>query len=82
MYLSEWIQLKDEQGHQKAIISYPELTNEEMVKEVDEILKDYYLSLSYVPLALRQVMRRHGMDEMRRLLYSVRMFLMYAHAQL
>ena len=67
----------DEQGHQKAIISYPELINEEMVKEVDEILKGYYVSLRYVPLALRQVLRRHGLDEMKRLLYSVRMFLGY-----
>ena len=67
----------DEQGHQKAIISYPELTNEEMVKEVDKILKGYYVSVSYVPLAMRQVLRRHGLDEMRRLWYSARMFLRY-----
>ncbi|RLE76821.1 MAG: hypothetical protein DRZ80_00350 [Thermoprotei archaeon] len=37
----------------------------------------YYLSPGYVPVALRQVFRRHGLDEMRRLLYSVRMFLRY-----
>ena len=67
----------DEQGHQKAIITYPELTNEEMVKAVDEILKGYYMSLSYVPLAMRQVLRKHGLDEMRRLWYSARMFLGY-----
>ena len=67
----------DEQGHQKAIISYPELTNEEMVKEADAMLKRYYMSLSYVPLALRQVLRRHGLDEMRRLWFSARMFLGY-----
>ena len=67
----------DEDGHQKAIISYPELTNKEMVKEVDEILKGYYMSLCYVPLALRQVFRKNGLNEMRRLWYSVRMFLGY-----
>ncbi len=67
----------DEQGHQKAIISYPGLANEEMVKEVDKILKGYYMSLRYVPLALRQVLRRHSLDEMRRLWYSTRMFLGY-----
>ena len=67
----------DEQGHQKAIISYPGLANEEMVTEVDKILKEYYLSISYVPLALRQVLRRHGLDEMRRLWYSTRMFFRY-----
>ncbi len=67
----------DEQGHQKAIISYPGLTNEEIVKEVDKILKGYYVSLNYVPLAMRQVLRRHGFDEARRLLYSVKMFIRY-----
>jgi len=35
------------------------------------------LSPRYVPVALRQVLRRHGLDEMRRLLYSARMFLRY-----
>ena len=64
----------DEQGHQKAIISYPELTNEEMVNEVDEILKRYYISLNYIPLAFRQVFRRNGFGEFRRLWHSVKMF--------
>ncbi|MDY6864474.1 MAG: radical SAM protein [Halobacteriota archaeon] len=67
----------DENGHQKAIISYPELSNEEMVKEVDEILKNYYMSPSYIPLAMRQVLRKNGLDEARRLWYSMRMFLGY-----
>ena len=67
----------DEDGHQKAIISYPNLSNEEMVKEADEILKNYYMSLSYIPLAMRQVFRKNGLDEARRLWYSMRMFLGY-----
>ena len=67
----------DEQGHQRAIISYPGLTNEEMVKEVDKILKGYYLSIGYVPLAFRQVLRKHGWDEAKRLWHSTRMFLGY-----
>ncbi len=67
----------DEQGHQKAIISYPQLSKEEMVKKVDEILKEYYMSLSYVPLALRQVLRRNGFDEFKRLWRSTKMFLGY-----
>jgi len=67
----------DVNGHQKAIISYPELSNEEMVKEVDSILKKYYISLSFVPLAIRQVLRRHGVDEMKRLFFSTKMFLRY-----
>jgi len=67
----------DCEGHQKAIISYPELSNKEMVKEVDKILKGYYISLSYVPIAMRQVLRKAGLDEFRRLWHSARMFLGY-----
>jgi len=59
----------DYEGHQKAGISYSRLTAEEMVEEVDKILKGYYMSLGYVPLAVRQVLRR--------LWYSMRMFLGY-----
>ena len=67
----------DEQGHQKAVVSYPWLSAEEITVAVDGILKEYYVSLNYVPLAVRQVMRRQGLDEMRRLWYSTRMFLGY-----
>lgn len=67
----------DENGHQKAIISYTELTNEEMVKEVNSLLKNYYLSPSYVPLALNQILRKNGCQELKRLWYSAKMFLGY-----
>ncbi len=67
----------DKQGHQKAIISYPELSNEEIVETVDKILKGYYLSLSYVPIALRRVFRRHGWDEFKSICHSARAFLKY-----
>ena len=68
----------DERGHQKSVVSYPWLSAEEMVKAVDEILKDYYLSLSYIPVALKQIFRRRGVDEARRLFRSARMFLKYS----
>ena len=67
----------DGAGHQKAIISYPQLSSNDMVKEVDKILKDYYLSPSYIPIALRQVLRRNGVEEARRLWFSAKMFLGY-----
>jgi len=67
----------DEQGHQKAIISYPELSNKEIVKTVDDILKGYYLSPSYVPIALRRVFRRYGWDEFKSICHSARAFLKY-----
>ncbi|GAI37435.1 unnamed protein product, partial [marine sediment metagenome] len=67
----------DGQGHQKSIISYSNLPAEEITKAVDEILREYYVSISYVPIALRQVLRKHGLDEIRRLWYSAMMFLEY-----
>jgi len=48
------------------VLSYPELSNEEMVKEVVKILQDYYISVSYVQRALRQVLKRGGLHEMER----------------
>ena len=67
----------DEQGHQKAVISYPWLTAEEIVQKVDSILKGYYLSLGYVPVALKQVFRKRGIEEAKRLYHSAKMFMRY-----
>ena len=65
----------DADGHQKAIISYPDLSNEEMVAEVNSLLRDYYVSIRYIPLALGQIFRRNGLDELKRVWFSARMFL-------
>jgi len=67
----------DGQGHQKAIISYPWLTAEEIVQKVDSILREYYLSLGYVPVALKQVFRKRGIEEAKRLYHSAKMFMRY-----
>ncbi|AKB76666.1 Fe-S oxidoreductase [Methanosarcina horonobensis HB-1 = JCM 15518] len=69
----------DEKGHQKAIISYPALSNEDMVSEVNTLLKNYYLSLQYVPLAFNQIFRKNGFQELKRLLFSAKMFLGYVN---
>ena len=71
----------DENGHQKAIVSYPEITNEEINEAVNGILKSYYLSPNYLPLFFRQVMRKNGLNEMRRLLYSARMYAKYLRGE-
>jgi hypothetical protein len=67
----------DEDGHQKSVVSYPRLSADDIVRTVDEILKRYYLSPRYIPLALRQVMRRHGYDEARRIWKNARGFIRY-----
>ena len=71
----------DGDGHQKAIISYPALSNKEMVHEANEILREYYLSPGYVPLAMRQVLRKNSVAEAKRLWFSAKMFLGYAYEQ-
>jgi radical SAM superfamily enzyme YgiQ (UPF0313 family) len=71
----------DEQGHQKSIVSYPWLTAEEIVKEVDRILREYYLSLDYIPVALKQIFRRKGLQEAKRLYHSAKMFLRYIRSR-
>lgn len=67
----------DERGHQKSIISYPELSNQEIKEAVDNILKHYYLSLSYIPIALRRILKRNGWNELRVLWRSAKAFLRY-----
>ena len=68
----------DREGHQKSIVSYPWLSAEDIAKGVDDILKDYYISVGYVPVALKQVFRRNGFCEFKRLAKSARMFVKYA----
>ena len=71
----------DKQGHQKAIISYPELPSEDIVKAVDEILKNYYLSPSYLPPAMRQVFRKNGRNELARLWRQALNFVSYIRSR-
>jgi radical SAM superfamily enzyme YgiQ (UPF0313 family) len=68
----------DENGHQKAVVSYPWLDCQEITKTVDKILKKYYISIYYVPLVLRQIFRKNGIFELRRIWYSAKMFLSYS----
>ncbi|HHV75484.1 B12-binding domain-containing radical SAM protein [Methanothermobacter tenebrarum] len=67
----------DENGHQKSIIRYPKLTEDEITEEVNKILKDYYISPSYFRIAIHQILRKNGIHELQRLIYSARMFLKY-----
>lgn len=67
----------DAAGHQRAIIDYPNLTYEEINQEVDQILKDYYLTPRYVPQAISQVFRENGVQEFKRLAHEAKVFLGY-----
>ncbi len=67
----------DEDGFQRCIVSYPEFADQDIEKWVDKALKSYYLSPSYVPIALRNVLRRDGFHELKGLAKSARTFLQY-----
>lgn len=67
----------DDRGFQRCIISYPGLSNKEIEKAVIDTLKDYYLNLSYILIALGIIMRKNGLHELKGMLKSARMFLHY-----
>ena len=69
----------DAQGHQKSIVSYPQLSSEEIRKAAVGILKGYYLSPFYIPIALRRVFNRHGLNELKVLWRSAKAFLKYIY---
>jgi len=67
-------------GHQRSIISYPQLSADEIRKAVDDILKGYYLSPSYILIALKRVLNRDGLNKLKVLWRSAVAFLKYISA--
>ena len=67
----------DDQGHQKSIISYPSLSAEDINRYVDQILREYYFSVKYIPIALKQIFRKNSLQELQRLLHSAVGFINY-----
>jgi len=67
----------DDHGHQKSIVSYPWLSSQEVTITVDKILKGYYFSPTYIPLALKRIFRKDGWSEVKRLWHSAKSFLKY-----
>ena len=67
----------DEDGFQKCIVSYPKFTKEDIENYVDRGLKEYYLSPSYIPVAMRNVMRKNGLHELKGMMKSAKVFMKY-----
>ena len=67
----------DNEGFQKCIVSYPEFTKEDIENYVDRALKEYYLSPSYIPIAMRNVLRKNGLHELKGMIMSAKVFLEY-----
>lgn len=67
----------DKGGFQRSIVSYPEFTNEDIERYVDKALKRYYLSPSYLPIAMRNIWRKNGWHELKGMVKSAWGFLKY-----
>ena len=67
----------DTNGYQKCIISYPEFTKEDIENYVDKALKEYYLSPSYIPVAMNNILRKNGLYELKLMLRAATLFYKY-----
>lgn len=67
----------DINGFQECIISYPEFTKEDIRTSVDRALKEYYLSPSYISVALSNILRKNGIYELGSMLKSAKVFIKY-----
>lgn len=67
----------DINGFQECIISYPEFTKEDIRISVDKALKEYYLSPSFIPVALSNILRKNGLHELGSMLKSAKVFVKY-----
>jgi len=70
----------DQNGYQKCILSYPDFTKDDIEHYVNKALKEYYLSPSFVPVALSNMLRRNGLYELKIMLMSAKVFLGYIKA--
>ena len=71
----------DKRGFQKAVVSYPDFSSKDIERYVDKALRKYYLSLSYIPVFLRNTLRKNGLHELKATLISARAFLRYLRKQ-
>lgn len=71
----------DEEGFQKCIISYPEFTKEDIEEYVDKALKEYYLSPSFIPIAMRNILRKNGLHELKGMIMSAKVFMRYLNRE-
>ena len=71
----------DKDAFQKCIISYPDFTKEDIENYVDRTLKEYYLSPSYILVAMKNVLRRNGLHELKGMVISAKVFIKYIRRQ-
>lgn len=71
----------DVNGFQKCIVSYPSFTNEDIQTSVNNALKEYYLSINYIPIFIKTILRKDGFRELQNIAISAKVFLNYLYRQ-
>jgi radical SAM superfamily enzyme YgiQ (UPF0313 family) len=69
----------DEHGYQRCVISFPDLSSDDLVQSVESALKEYYFSASFARIAVGNILSRDGLWELTGLLKSARTFLKHAN---
>jgi len=64
-------------GFQKCIVSYPWLSKKDIEIYVDRALKEYYLSFSYIPIAMKNIFGKDGLHELKTMVKSAKVFFEY-----
>jgi radical SAM superfamily enzyme YgiQ (UPF0313 family) len=67
----------DGEGFQKCIVSYPYFTKDDIENYVDKALKEYYLSPSFIPIAMKNILRKNGLHELKGMVMSAKVFIRY-----
>ncbi|MEN3052316.1 MAG: radical SAM protein [Candidatus Methanosuratincola petrocarbonis] len=65
----------DDFGYQKCVISYPKLDNHVLQQYVNQALRKYYINPSYVKIVFKNISKRNGFLELKRILTSAKYFL-------
>lgn len=69
----------DENGFQRCIIEYPDLKQQEISDHVDEILRNYYINPSFVPVVFENFIMGRGFEELKIIFKSAKDFLKYSN---
>jgi radical SAM superfamily enzyme YgiQ (UPF0313 family) len=67
----------DDRGFQKCLISYPTLSQYDLQKAVKDALMEYYISPTYIPVAIRNFIVGRGFHELKSMIVSATGFLGY-----
>ncbi|AKB43080.1 B12-binding domain-containing radical SAM protein [Methanosarcina vacuolata] len=67
----------DNNGFQRCIVSYPDFSKSDIEFFVDKTLKNYYLTPSFILVAVSNICRKNGLHELKSMFKSAKTFIKY-----